>query len=627
MRRISFSPGVSTSIARDVESPEAQHSGSSYVLRAPSGYDSDCSHDDYREATPAFSITGPGSDSDEDATSPAPPWSSSYFSATPGQRQRLRSVAVTNLPWTDTHAVRELERKLQISAAQDILNLELALEAVDSQEAADLKELIESRAARLADAADMDGASAGASAANRAALLERLKQQHQAKATAGDNAIAEAAAKSTRRCADLQHAQANATAAAAKTAAAADEAIRHAAANSAAAAAAVAAATGSASSTSGTSAVFGSGVGMPSQEEAKLPPPPQVSFSKSASATPSSQAVLPNAAAKQLIPAERSQEAKRAATTPDGRVASSPTAEAERAALGQEFLAVKAAADAFAADKSVAAQRRQINKIIIVTVGQISASLEQVAHTSGKLVSHLSSLSGGALAFAYNKLAATFLAQCDGQVVNNPRIAFPLAEVAIEVASAHPPFLRVLLTHFHKASQVVVPALTVFPRDTTTSEEARLVALGYRVVNELGATTEKKFEATAAFLKHQEACVRLYAAITQSDRLNNPHGLQHAWSYFARLLNELPGTRLTARALDAYLSVAGWKLYGMYKLQFVKVLRLIDSHFMPQLAKVDDPPLLMKLRSYYEDNCFLEVPEGRILPKTDASTYEHNKGW
>lgn len=51
-------------------------------------------------------------------------------------------------------------------------------------------------------------------------------------------------------------------------------------------------------------------------------------------------------------------------------------------------------------------------------------------------------------------------------------------------------------------------------------------------------------------------------------------------------MNELPGTQLTARALDAFLSVAGWKLYGSYNSQFVKLLRLVDKHFMPQLASV-----------------------------------------
>lgn len=54
------------------------------------------------------------------------------------------------------------------------------------------------------------------------------------------------------------------------------------------------------------------------------------------------------------------------------------SAAAEQAAMEQQYLAVKTAADAFAADKGSSAQRRQINKLVIVTVGQISGSQEQV---------------------------------------------------------------------------------------------------------------------------------------------------------------------------------------------------------------------------------------------------------
>lgn len=53
-----------------------------------------------------------------------------------------------------------------------------------------------------------------------------------------------------------------------------------------------------------------------------------------------------------------------------------------------------------------------------------------------------------------------------------------------------------------------------------------------------------------------------------------------------RLLNELPGTRATATALDAFLNVAGWQLYQAYRAQFVKLLHYIDREFLPQLTHV-----------------------------------------
>ena len=53
-----------------------------------------------------------------------------------------------------------------------------------------------------------------------------------------------------------------------------------------------------------------------------------------------------------------------------------------------------------------------------------------------------------------------------------------------------------------------------------------------------------------------------------------------------RLLNELPATRVTATAVDAFLQVAGFKLYALYGRQFVKLLHYIDHVFLEDLKKV-----------------------------------------
>ena len=53
-----------------------------------------------------------------------------------------------------------------------------------------------------------------------------------------------------------------------------------------------------------------------------------------------------------------------------------------------------------------------------------------------------------------------------------------------------------------------------------------------------------------------------------------------------RLLNALPATRLTATALDAFLQVAGHRLYGAYGRQFVKLLHCVDDEFLGDLRKV-----------------------------------------
>lgn len=53
-----------------------------------------------------------------------------------------------------------------------------------------------------------------------------------------------------------------------------------------------------------------------------------------------------------------------------------------------------------------------------------------------------------------------------------------------------------------------------------------------------------------------------------------------------RLLNELPATRLTATALEAFLKVAGYRLYAAFRSQFVRLLHFVDQVFLVDLRKV-----------------------------------------
>ena len=76
---------------------------------------------------------------------------------------------------------------------------------------------------------------------------------------------------------------------------------------------------------------------------------------------------------------------------------------------------------------------------------------------------------------------------------------------------------------------------------------------GYRVM------PDGCVESSDLFLKRMSGLVRLYAAIVQSEPPNpthkNPHGLQHGWVWFARVLNSAPHPTLTASALHDFLEV------------------------------------------------------------------------
>lgn len=56
--------------------------------------------------------------------------------------------------------------------------------------------------------------------------------------------------------------------------------------------------------------------------------------------------------------------------------------------------------------------------------------------------------------------------------------------------------------------------------------------------------------------------------------------------YDRRLLNSLPANRATGTALVAFLQTAGYRLFMVYKGQFIKVLKYIFDNFYPKLTQV-----------------------------------------
>lgn len=50
--------------------------------------------------------------------------------------------------------------------------------------------------------------------------------------------------------------------------------------------------------------------------------------------------------------------------------------------------------------------------------------------------------------------------------------------------------------------------------------------------------------------------------LCQVDEPANPHGLEHAWRWLSRVLNALPATRVSAKALIFFLRPAGYAMHG-----------------------------------------------------------------
>lgn len=109
-------------------------------------------------------------------------------------------------------------------------------------------------------------------------------------------------------------------------------------------------------------------------------------------------------------------------------------------------------------------------------------------------------------------------------------------------------------------------------------------------------------------------------------------GLPCAWLFLSRLLNQwaerpkASSTRCTAAVLEAFLDACGHALFLAYRKQFFKLLRAIETGPLPRLVEAahTDPNLragCARIQLYLEEKKYQHEPEGRTLPRTDASSY------
>jgi len=280
----------------------------------------------------------------------------------------------------------------------------------------------------------------------------------------------------------------------------------------------------------------------------------------------------------------------------------------------------------FVEDRGMRDVKRSIDKFVTLNVQQISATLEQVRIKSHALSRFISEHRDVQRTYALTTLASKLLSQCEVQITRLHSFAFPLAEVAAAVGAAHPVFIDILLAKLHAACPLTTPRYYGFRNGGDDLEYLRLMQ--YKITEEegeqgRGPTTFT--ESTDEYVARMQGYVMLYAAITQIDNPYNVHGLSHAWAYLARLLNALPPNRLTAAALDAFLQVAGYKMAGVYKSQFVKLLEVVEKDFLRELVEQKDSDATAvgtRLQMFLRARQYLKPPDGRNMPEQERSRHE-----
>lgn len=123
------------------------------------------------------------------------------------------------------------------------------------------------------------------------------------------------------------------------------------------------------------------------------------------------------------------------------------------------------------------------------------------------------------------------------------------------------------------------------------------------------------------FLHRMSGVMRLYCAclVSTVPKRNNPHGLEHAWTWLCRTLNMEPQPDITAAMMFDMLEVTGHFLFSEYRNQFVKLLHFIYKVFLPKLKEVSITNSTVGRLEIFLENCLrnnakVEPPKGLLPP-------------
>lgn len=214
----------------------------------------------------------------------------------------------------------------------------------------------------------------------------------------------------------------------------------------------------------------------------------------------------------------------------------------------------------------------------------------------------------GGLEYCNDLLARKMVIQGEDLVSINPKAAFPIAAVIVELWLEFPIVGRLILANFYKRCPYLVPYYLL--QEEGQSKEEYLKSLGYRYTN-------GQVEQQTAFLKRLSGIVRLYAAVIITlprRQLPHPHGMDQAWRFLASLLNMPPQFEITAVILVEFLNVVGHAMMKEYRRQFQKILHLLCTDYFTMIRNVTPKDCGGGPIGRLQDFLHLSLTKGDIAP-------------
>ncbi|RUS77866.1 hypothetical protein EGW08_014379 [Elysia chlorotica] len=215
--------------------------------------------------------------------------------------------------------------------------------------------------------------------------------------------------------------------------------------------------------------------------------------------------------------------------------------------------------------------------------------------------------------FCQNLVAKMLVRKGEEQVSSLHESAFPIAAVLLGVWCEFEIVGKLFLAHLTARCPYVLPYYHTCQEGETSADYHR--ALGYKVEDD--GTVEEQDK----FLRRMSGLMRLYCAclVTRPPPPTpggaaprsplHPQGLEHAWMWLARTMDQAPHPDATATLTLDVVSVCGHQLLRRYSVQFIKLVYLLYKHFLPKLREVAvTSATLGRLESFLE----VALRSGRI---------------
>ncbi|CAF5016763.1 unnamed protein product, partial [Rotaria sp. Silwood1] len=189
-------------------------------------------------------------------------------------------------------------------------------------------------------------------------------------------------------------------------------------------------------------------------------------------------------------------------------------------------------------------------------------------------------------------LATLILAQLPGRGLTDIKteIFLPLIGI-LSQNQRNQEFRIIFLDHLHKKCPYTVP---FYPkRQPNMNDKQYLEVIGYI---EKQDDEQRRLETETEFLTRMNGLVRLFCKLLVSHGPPFDKDLTFAWKWLSDVLNLPPKPNITSVLICVFLEEAGEIMMKVYSTQFPKIIKAIQTHYVPRLEKKTSDDQITRLR-------------------------------